>query len=79
MSGLDRIKEKMKSKLNDGNLLEKNGQETGSGRKIYTLSKEDNLMLKKIFSNRLNLENATAISKLMSEAIKLLYDKEFSD
>ncbi|MCH9626445.1 MAG: hypothetical protein S4CHLAM2_00670 [Chlamydiales bacterium] len=79
MSGINRVKEKMKQKLTFGGLatLEPCPSEEKKGRKIYSLTKEDNVMLKKIFSTRLNLESETSIAMIMSEAIELLYSKEF--
>lgn len=78
MSGIARVKEKMKRKLELGELPFAEDLREKKGRKIYSLTQEDNVMLKKIFSKRLNLKNQTSISGLMSEAIQLLYAKEFN-
>lgn len=69
----------MKQKLSFGGLatVEPYQNNQKKGRKIYSLTKEDNVMLKKIFSKRLNLESETSIATLMSEAITLLYSREF--
>ena len=77
MSGIARVREKMKKKLifEDMPPIEEIKEKTA--RKIYSLTKEDNTMLKKIFSKRLNIKHKTSISTLMSEAIQLLYSKEF--
>lgn len=78
MSGIARVKEKMKKKISFGEFAPfEEPQKESTGRKIYSLTKEDNALLKKIFSNRLNLKSETSISLLMSEAIELLYYKEF--
>lgn len=80
MSGIDRVKEKMKKKLTLGALpvtpppVEK---EETNARKIYSLTQSDNQKLKKIFSKRLSLEGGSSISTLMSEAVSLLYSQEF--
>lgn len=78
MSGIARVKEKMKKKITFGEFTLAQEPKQKSGRKIYSLTQEDNAMLKKIFSKRLNLKNQTSISTLMSEAIQLLYAKEFN-
>lgn len=78
MSGIDRVKEKMKKKLSFGtfaSILEE--PKVKPARKIYTLTLEDNILLKQIFSKRMSLQNESSISGLMSEAIKLLYAQEF--
>lgn len=77
MSGIARVKERMKQKVTLINPQQLGEAQEKTGRKIYALSKEDNLRLKKIFSKRLNLQNGTSISNLMSEAITLLYFQEF--
>ncbi len=77
MNGIDRVKEKMKEKISLDVFSQNMDANEKSARKIYSLTREDNMMLKKIFSKRLNLENGTSISTLMSEAIQLLYNQEF--
>jgi len=77
MSGIARVKEKMKKKISFGEFAPVEEPKEKQGRKIYSLTKEDNVMLKKIFSKRLNLQSETSISTLMSEAIELLYSREF--
>ena len=79
MSGIAKVKEKMKVKLSMGALIPIEEAKEKTARKIYTLTKDDNLKLKKIFSKRLNLKHSTSISHLMSEAIQLLYAKEFEN
>ncbi|MCC5831731.1 MAG: hypothetical protein JJU12_01640 [Chlamydiales bacterium] len=77
MSGIARVKEKMKKKIAFDELSSATESNERQGRKIYSLTKNDNMMLKKIFSKRLNLRTQTSISDLMSEAIGLLFCKEF--
>lgn len=70
----------MIKKLSLGELIkiEEKKHDEKSARKIYSLTTKDNFMLKKLFSKRLNLKNETSISQIMSEAIELLYNQEFS-
>lgn len=77
MSGIARVKEKMKKKISFGEFAPIEETKEKKGRKIYSFTQKDDEMLKKIFSKRLNLKNGTSISTLMSEAIRLLYSKEF--
>ncbi len=77
MTGIARVKEKMKQKVVLSEFAPLQEPTQKPGRKIYSLTKEDNEMLKKIFSERLNLQDETSISALMSEAIELLYYREF--
>lgn len=77
MSGIARVKERMKQKVTLIESTQLVDAQEKAGRRIYSLSKEDNLRLKKIFSKRLNLKSGTSISTLMSEAINLLYSQEF--
>ena len=77
MTGIARVKEKMKKKMVFSEYAPVEKPAPKPGRKIYSLTLEDNVLLKKIFSKRLNLKNQTSISGLMSEAIQLLYAKEF--
>jgi hypothetical protein len=77
MSGIARVKEKMKKKISFGEFAPVEEPKEKKGRKVYSLTQEDNMMLNKIFSTRLNLKHETSISTLMSEAIRILYTKEF--
>jgi hypothetical protein len=85
MSGIANVSEKMKKKISFGDYSlfsepakPQETPEKKEARKIYSLSKEDVEKLQKIFTKRLDTSIPSSICEIMSEAIQLLYIKEFS-